>query len=592
MLVSQATPPPKNPQTTLDWAGHNHFYIADLPYQYIHQCYTRKCYTECLFICEELLKTGGNSVHANCDDILLVKGKVLFHSFMNEFVVLKQQKGHLQEKIFRTRHSDCFAKARQAIDIFGILLDSGFLEGDPEGSQFLDLSMIHLAYETNDLRSCKRCLLCRKIAKLHRSHIWPRAILQDFSSDLELPKSKRTLLVSWKSHERYSSAKEVTFFLFCGSCENLLSGHGESQFVPQFFRKVQNLSCDSQGIEYGSWLYEFCIGIIFRGLLQPSIMKFVNCDETYSMLTFCREFLLKLIVSDRPITNCDSIPDVHIVLDQVESDDDPNKYIHRLLNLLAFYGVEEISLADGSVTRPRTAQYFIAHFGIVNIIMKFKASKYEFNPATKINFSGGIFSILDSSQRQHLIPPGIWSEFIRLVDFQANKEDQPVCKENVDILGAVDRDLSSMLLQLKLSASSPKLVSFLPKDFVVLRSDVQSCVELPTGHRLLLHYLITLKGCEETMFLCIGNGGNYSLQKPYVIYHLFKAGFQLTMAFFISANDLTAQEFLPETHNLIELKKMTPVSVFRQYIHKLLPTILLEKGFHSFRSLLYRIHDW
>lgn len=564
-------------------------FVLDIPHQYIGECYKIKCFAECLYICEELLRMDG---HSCCDKMLLMKGKSLFHIFMIELTLLKQRKGLLQEKVFRTRHSDCVAKAKQAIDTLGPLFDGGVLQSDSEGCQYLDLTMINYAYETNDLRSCKRCLLCRKVAKLHRSHIWPRAILQDFNSEVEEPKSKRTFLISWKSHERYSSPKEVTFFLFCGSCENLLSGYGESQFIPQFFRKVNSIARGNYDIEYGSWLYEFCIGIIFRGLLQPSILKFVNGVEIYSMLTICRNFLLELGTSNKSTRNVELLPDVYIILNQMESDDGADKYILRLLNLLAFYGVEEIDLANGNITRPRSAQYFLAHFGVVNIIMKFKASNYELNPASKIHSSGGTFFVPDISQHQHLIPPGVWSLFVQLVDFQTSNDDNPLCKENVDILDVVDRDLSSMLLQMKLSASFPKLASFLPRGFIIMRSDVEPHIELPIGHRILLHYFITFNECQETMFLCIGDDDNRSVRKPYVIYHYFKAGFQLTTAFFISPNDLTAQEFLPETRNIIEVKKITAVSQFRHYIHKLLPTILQEKGFHSFRSLLYRVQDW
>ena len=141
---------------------------------------------------------------------------------------------------------------------------------------------------------------------------------------------------------------------------------------------------------------------------------------------------------------------------------------------------------------------------------------------------------------------------------------------------------------IQLSTSLPKLVSFLPREFTVSRSGQQPIVELPDKHCILIHYLINLKEGEETLFLCVGNGGQYSVQKPYVIYHYFKSGLELSSGFFISPNDLTAQEFLPETEDIHEVAKIEPVSVFRQYIHKLLPTILREKGFFTLQSLLFR----
>lgn len=555
-----------------------------------------KCFAESLLKCEEMLKSDPNVSSDVNNYMLLMKAKSLFQIFVDEIVMLKRQKGQVQEKFYRLQHSDCYAKVKQCIFALGTLLDKGELNA--EGSQLLDLSMIHYAYETNDLRSCKRCLLCRKVAKLQRSHIWPRALLQELSSGVEVPDTKKSYLVSWQPQNRFWSPKEITFFLFCESCEHLLNQFGESQFIPHFFRKVHNSLCPDQEIVYGPWLYQFCIGIIFRGLLNPALMKFVNGDETYSLLESCRTFLLT--ISDSSSLNDDnSLPQVYIFLNQVGSDTVSKDSINHLLKLRTFFGVEEIDMSDGKITKPRSAQYFLAHFGTVNILTKFKASTYKLHPTCKISSSGGSFNVPANSQRQHLIPPGVWTVLLSLTDFQVNRYMegqnpgglQQISKENIDLLGLLssgERDLSSMLLQIQLFASSPKMISFLPREFIVRHSGI----ELPHQHRVLLHYLIIHKdSSQDTLFLCAGTGGNYSLKRLYVIYHYFKGGFELAAAFFISSDDLTAQEFLPESQDLPTLNKISQVSSIRQYIHKLLPTILQEKGFLSFRSLSCRIHE-
>lgn len=583
---------------------------ADIPCQYLGECYKRRLYNECLFVCNQLLETNSTAHSMNKDEVLLLKGKSLFRIYMAELTFLKQQRHNLQEKDYRIRRSNCFDKARQVIEILGSLYDSSLHESDGDVCKFLDLSMINYAYEFNDLQICKRCLLCRrKVAKLHRSHIWPQGILADFNSGVEVPKSKKSLLISWQSQDCYWSPKEVTFFLFCSSCEKLLSAHGETQFIPLFFRKVYDPSRGTKCarvIEYGKWLYEFCVGVIFRGLCQPNMTKFVNCDEIYCLLTLCRDILLSISQVGDKIMCCK--PDVFIFIGPTESDENID-FINRTLNMSAFYGVEDIDLSNGKVVCPRSAQFFLAHFGIINIVAHFKGSCYAFKEENQISLEGGTFSVPENSQRQSLLPVGLWVLFVQLArDFEVNwltrsskaidnyanpekKQPDKTKEELFGQVGATKKDFDAMQREIQLSISLPKLISFLPKEFTVFHSDKQSVVEVPDGHSLLIHYIIMYNDIQETLFLCIGNRGHYTLQKPYVIYHYSKSGLQLSTGFFISPNDLTAQDFLPGTKNLQQLADVEPVSFFRQNIHRLLPSILEEKGFFTIQSLLCRIHE-
>ena len=584
--------------------------VADIPHMYAEECFNRGCYDKCISICDQLLKSG-DAIKSRYETLLL-KGKSLYHIFSTELALLKQEQRHLLEKEFRQQQSNCLTKAKDVIQILGYLYDKDVMSMNTEGSKILDWSMIMYAYEINSLQACRRCLLCRKKAsELKRSHIWPRSILQRFSSGVELPKSKKTMLVSWQSQERYWSPKDVTFFLFCGVCEKTLNLHGETQFIPDFFDRVYDRaqgSRSAKSIEYSSWLYQFCIGIIFRGLSQPNMTKFVNTDEIYLLLSKCREFLLGLASNGGGYFSCSGLPDIYIIIGPTESDNDG--FINRVLNMPAFYGVEEIELSTGTLVKPRSAQYFIAHFGLINIVTMFKGSKFSFNEANRIHIAGGILRVQENNQRQHLMPPGLWTLFRQLaqefqvswltrsskaVQIYAEPSKQLPSSEIKDLMGivsATEQDFASMNFQIQPSIQFPKVVSFLPKNFRVLRSKFQQpCIELPVSHRILLHYLIPLNEGEETLFLCVGDVGDYSLRKPYIIYHYFLREFELMSAFFISPEDLTAKEFLPESEGLFEVDKVQPVVVFRQYIHKLLPTILQEKGFFSFASLLFKIRS-
>ena len=390
-----------------------------MPQFYIEECYSNGYYNECISECESLLK--------NCESdklrskLMLIQGKALFHAYCNDQDKLRKQQ--LPEKLYHQRHSTCYSKTKTVILLLGSLLDKDLL--DDEGSKILDLSMIDYIYETNDLNSCKRCLLCRKKNKLKKSHLWPRVLLEAFSSGVEMPTTRRVLLVSWQSQDRYWSPKEVTFFMYCASCEDLLSGHGETQFAPMFFRQIYDVSMtgksqSASSIEYGKWLYEFCIGVIFRGIAQRYMLKFVNSEEIYEVLTICRNFLLQCPKNSAPIVR---EQDIFIMIGPTEAKGKATEsgFINRVLNMPALYGVEDIQLSNGLVAVPRAAHYFIAHLGLINILTKFKCSTYTFNGECKIDPNGGIFIVPENEYRKCVLPLGVWTLFLSLAqDFEVN----------------------------------------------------------------------------------------------------------------------------------------------------------------------------
>ena len=551
----------------------------------------------------------------------MFKAKSLFQIYRNE--LRKLSRSYLPPKLHRERHASCLAKTKEAILCLGALLDKCSL--DEEGSKMLDLCLIDYIYETNDLQSCRRCLLCRQKKKLLRSHIWPRSILEKFNSGVEMPNTHRTLLISWQPENRYWSPKEVTFFMFCSSCESLFSSHGESQFMPNFFGQIYDTTTagkpmEAISIEYGKWLYEFCISILFRGLAQRNMFKFGNADEIYSVLTQCRHFLLKSFSTgdqSEAVAKSSLLPEIYIVIGPTvaEGQDSESGFINRVLNMPAFYGVEEFQLHDGAVANPRKAHFFIAHFGLINILTKFKPSfSYSFPDYCQVNVFGGTFLVPKNTLRKSLIPIGVWNLFLCLAqDFEVNwltrsteaveryskpekKEPKKEAEETFGFVSATEKDFEALNLQLRPPLphlQGFKMISFLPKQFKVERLEHQSYISLPTLHQILIHYLIPLKnGIEETLFLCIGNDhdSGYSYKKPYIIYHYFNPDrLQLSVGFFINPDDLTAQEFLPESNEKFQVDKLIPVVMFRENVHKLLPSIMNEKGFCSPSSFLLKL---
>ena len=551
---------------------------------------------------------------------LLYKAKSLFQIYRNELKKLSRR--CFPPKLHRERHASCLAKTKEAILCLGSLLDQFNL--DEEGSKMLDLCMIDYIYETNDLQSCRRCLLCRQKKKLLKSHIWPRSILERFGSGVEMPKTHRTLLISWQPENRYCSPKEVTFFMFCSSCESLFSSHGESQFIPNFFGQIYDTSSPGKTMEaisvtYGKWLYEFCMGILFRGLAQRNMFKFENADEIYSVLTQCRHFLLNSSKGDQSDTSVSSslLPEIYIVIGPTEAEgqDSESGFINRVLNMPALYGVEEFQLKDGIVVIPRKAHFFIAHFGLINILTKFKPSlSYSFPDHCEIKMFGGTFLVPKNNLRKSLIPIGVWNLFLCLAqDFEVNwltrsteaveryskpekKEARSEAEETFGFVSATKKDFEALNLQLRPPLPhlhNFKIISFLPKQFKIERLEHQSCITLPSSHQILIHYLIPLNnGIEETLFLCVGSDHDsvYSYNKPYIIYHYFNPdSLQLSVGFFINPDDLTALQFLPETSEKFQVDTFIPVAMFRENVHKLLPSIMSEKGFCSTSSFLLKL---
>ena len=321
---------------------HAYYLHADMPEFYIEECYLNGYYNECVSECESFLKTSSlNESSELRTAVMLTQGKALFHIYCTEQEILRKQ--HVPKNL--TRHSACYSNTKLAINLLGSLLDKDLL--NDEGSRILDLCMIDYIHQTN--QSCQRCLLCRKKGKLKKSHIWPKAILEDFSSGVEMPDSRRVLLVSWQSQNKYLTPKEVTFYMFCESCEGLLSRHGETQFVPKFFRQIYDVSVTEKpqsafSIEYGNWLYEFCVGIIFRGIAQRNMLKFVNSEEIYEVLTLCRSFLLECSsdISDSALKVRELDICIMISPTEAKGKDTESGFINRVLNMPALYGVEEI----------------------------------------------------------------------------------------------------------------------------------------------------------------------------------------------------------------------------------------------------------
>ena len=143
------------------------------------------------------------------------------------------------------------------------------------------------------------------------------------------------------------------------------------------------------------------------------------------------------------------------------------------------------------------------------------------------------------------------------------------------------------------NVDSPKVINMLPKEFILRRRNKGlSSVILPQKHKILLHKHYTYEGgLSETLFFAVGTVGVYSIETPYVIFHHSIPGLQFHIGFFVSPNDFTAQDYLPDDRPKYMLDKIVQACNARSIIHEVIPGILEEKGFYDYYSILHRIRD-
>ena len=553
-------------------------------FPYIKGCYKYGFYCECIKWCDRCLTL--------CDkvEVKILKGKSLFHIFRKDQLCLRSAR--ICEKDYRFLHAQCYEKTKDVILLLGLALDSGCL--DPEGSKFLDLAMIDFLHETNRLNDCSRCLLCREKKVLLRSHLWPRALLDHATSK----SVSKKLMLSWDKNGRWFGPKEVTFFMFCKTCEEILNKHGEYLFVAKFFQKICDLT--TKEIEYDKWLYQFCVGVIFRCLAQRHMEKFLNGDELYEVFLKCRQLLLSFkFVAAHPM-DTDSI-NVFLLLSPLKLKTE-EKFLNQVLQMAGLFAVEEFRLGDGVISIPREAHFVLCHFGTLNFLLKLKPSKEVQLPSSAlISISNGVFEIPSEEERRALIPNGLWMFFRHLAQDIETKWLQIPAKQ-LELLSKFDEELyssftsSNTAVQIKPHSvtGSFKVINTMPQPFEILRSSSQpSFVNLENGHRILLHYnIVHTNNVEETLFLAVGPGKGFGLSNPYVIYHeYYPTGLQFTSGFFISKENLEAQDYLPNSKPKALLSQFQSLQNFRVHVSRLLDSILNQKGLSSIESLLQKIKD-
>lgn len=434
-------------------------YYCDVDYpaclRYAKGCYMYDRYEECTSWCDHICQYASNETVLN--NAKLLKGKSLYRSCEEKLrFFLKMKFTVSPEHELPKLTNEHLAKVKESILLLGRAHDNNFLDDD--GSKFLDWAMIDYIREQNKLDSCKRCLLCRRKTVLKRSHVYPRSVLRVIAKPNVSEGEHRVYLHELKGKLSAKSAGEITYWMLCGTCEERLSQNGENEFCKEFFSPIfqasQQLSVKKEhapaqsithiDIKYGQWLYNFCVGILFRGLAVSVMPHCRNREEIYSVFLNFRKYILSLPVKVKEAIQKD-VPESkkaststlesgahHIPLPLMDprmsytpmmilvnptSLNEGKPFLPATLLYSNIAALASIKLDDGQPTFTLDAPFLLVRLGLVNILVEFQGKndatlykKYSIKP------EGGTYPVPSEDERWNNIPGGLWEVFQKEAD--------------------------------------------------------------------------------------------------------------------------------------------------------------------------------
>ena len=583
---------------------------------------------------------------SNHDDqeICLLRGKSLFHLCNSGIVKLPKIISPKDIKIRRTLNS-CIEYATEAVNLLGSCYDCDSI--DEEGRKCLDLSMMFLISSANVLNKCQRCLLCLSNLKsrnqaqdeekkvsgnaskqykyLQHSHVVPKGILEAFSSGLIKTSSRRVFQFcgTETTLSQLKSPRETTWFMLCSKCEQII-GANEEEFINNFFKKIYDVSnptmpLEAQKIDFGCWLYQFCVSMFFRGIAtldipcNDYIKRFQNSERLYEIFVSCRQILLATTGSE-----CSpGSPSVHILINSPSPTSEEKKMyttIHEVLASPSMLGVAAGKNLNKYFVGPFKANLFLAHMGVINIVID--AEGVMPSSSHLINPKGGLFDVPHDSQRNQFIPLDVKEIFYisaQQMEIQKETISDKLRKSHwaKGIIGSPlkDREQTFLLHSAKKkdaeifhqegvmpaqNPSKPKIVSFLPQEFEIIHNS--GVVQVPLGHRILFHcepMKSLYQGMDSsfnsgiTIFLAIGNDSKkFPANQPYAIYHKYDPGIQFNMMVFVSTKDLSVTGLIVNDSPQQTAERLYNNSHFQENIQRTLQMALYRMGFENFDSFL------
>ena len=572
-------------------------------------CYNYQRYQCCYEIFETVKDNLHTVIPSLCNKIKLLVGKSLYHLFVKHQRALTKYTANI--KTYKLEHEVCFSKIKQVIGMLGEVLDNGCL--DEEGSKLLDFSMIEYVKGTNNLKACRRCVLCRQKASLKKSHLWPESLLRLFQAGVDAPLDKKIFYsISAERILHSYSAHQKAYYMFCFKCEHLLCVNGENQCLPIFKNVIYNANMPSSSsmqlsIHYEKWFYYFCVGLIFRGLVSSdpciSITAFTNEAEIYQLVVSCRNAILDLPKMEELSSKFKLA--VLFSPTQIKSSEKHTGFINTLLTSFGDFAFSDCCLSDGSICEPREAQFFLAHCGVFNILVPLGRSReISLLPEYVITPNTGTYLVPPGEKRMELLPPGLVNFFRLIADqievsfFESPKKlvernyikPDPNVEKVIGHNAALDEDIeqTGSIIRLPSFVQNPKALSYLPAVFKIKQPNNRpSLIHIPSGHKILLHHTFLQQPNDKslTLFVAVGSDEHYSLNKPYVIFHTFdNKGVNISGGFFFSPTTLEKTDLLPD--NLLKSFASHISQVEVTQLNTKLQEVFQLKGFKNIFSLL------
>ena len=548
-------------------------------------------YDVCIEHCDTILSAMHTSQLSN-EEVKLLKGKCLFKSYKCQKGILNHSV--LDEKKFRIMHGEVYTKAKDAIAIF----DKAVL--DSESSLMFDLAMMEYASGTNELGHFRRCLLCKKKAKLLRSHMCPHAILKEFSSGLYVPENLRVFDTSFAKVGHCKSPKEATMYALCKSCEDVLSINGEQSFMSSFFRVIYSKSDEDNGsneicIQYGPWLYNFCVGILFRAILSHELDRYFSCNELYKFFLLCR----KLILNPPEHQALYNIPKVYVIIGahKARAEDKDYGFMNQVLNDAYLAGL------CCSSAGPHSAHFLFVHIGIIHILTVFSSFTGDLPEKYRVNPDFGTYTVPKVEERSNCFPEELW-ELMRSIALRRSRgwlerplaplkrlqqqkmiAPEPFLDTLFHASSSVREDLTTFETNVVPSPdpNQPQVLSLLPRAFSFRSTSNQCEIKLPDNHQILFHYS---KG-KEYYFLAVGQDSNFSLRDPYVIYAHCEPGLQFSIGFYIDSKTLKFVEFLPTKEGKAMIERLAIIDQLQNDIQNVIGKCLIAKGIKCLDDILH-----
>ena len=473
------------------------------------------------------MTTATSSLHGM---VRQLRGKCIAHLHQKQFWLIMKQGGLDVAVPLKGGNlvDQCANTAKEAVKDLGFALDCGVL--DEEGSQLMDIAMLHYVRIKNQLTDCNRCLLCRRSGvKLKNSHTCPKFVLKEVDK-----KVKETGIAEFIDAQDFYSAsgrfvahtpKTAKYAMLCGRCEQVLSQNGEDQFQKTIMPIFDSANDEMQTAKYDSTLYSFCLGVVFRFFVHNVfIIIYCNAREIYSLLVACRHHLLSLPVkyseteSPNPPPVATAVPttpfEVLLFPSPFKLHIENSQLIPLASSMTGNYGAWYLTtpLCTESETKAAFCHALVVRLLFFSIVVPFSpALDGCLDENCRINPHGGDYQVLPDIRRWEIMPSGVLQVFVwfahifekqlqqitsgmkttkkdskkanALIDdltFCTNKFQQPIDANSLRLLPQKEKELISMFLSKSLVP-----VKMLPECFDIRTSPPE--VILKEGYKLLYH---------------------------------------------------------------------------------------------------------